>query len=74
MWPTDTQHLSIVGKTGTGKTQAAAWHLSRRSFDVMPWIIINHKRDDLLTSIRAEEIDLDKVPRKAGLYSLHPLP
>lgn len=77
MWPDDSQHLSIVGKTGSGKTQAAVWHLSRRSFDIRPWLVINHKHDDLIDSIYGiESIDVGKLPKKLkpGIYSIHPTP
>ena len=72
--PQDTQRLAIVGKTGTGKTQAAAWHLSQRSFDLKPWIILDFKRDELLNEIGATEVDMINAPTKPGLYITHPLP
>jgi len=74
-WPNDSQRISIVGMTGTGKTQAAAWHLSRRSFDAMPWIVYDFKYDELLNEIEGtQEIDLASVPKKPGLYIVHPHP
>lgn len=75
-FPDDTQHLSIVGKNGSGKTQAAVWHLSRRSFDEIPWIVLNHKRDALVDEIYGiQKIDLDKkLPKKPGIYVAHPVP
>lgn len=73
--PDATQRIAIIGRTGSGKTQAAAWHLSRVNFDKMPWIIFDWKKDKLLNSIRAKEIDVKSgVPSKPGLYITHPLP
>lgn len=74
-FPNDTQHLSIVGRNGTGKTQAACWHLSKRSWDEMPWIIIDYKRDRLIGEIEPEELEITtRVPKQAGLYVVRPMP
>jgi hypothetical protein len=77
-YPNETQRLSIVGRTGSGKTYAAGWHLSRANFDTMPWIVYDFKRDSLLAEIAnlegAEHIDLDEVPTKPGIYFVHPMP
>ena len=72
--PNSRQRIAIVGRTGSGKTQAAAWHLSRQAIDKMPWVIFDYKRDDLLNAIpRAEHIGLE-VPIHPGVYITHPLP
>lgn len=74
-WPKDTHRLYIGGRTGSGKTQAAAWHLSERSITTKPWIIIDFKRDALLNEIGAEEKELSsRPPKKPGLYIVHALP
>jgi len=73
--PSDSQRIAIVGRTGSGKTQSAAWHLSKRSFDTKPWIMFDYKGDELLNEIEGtQEIDLATVPKKPGLYIVHPLP
>jgi len=76
--PDDTQRLSIVGRTGSGKTVAAVWHLSHAAFDVMPWVVYDFKRDSLLSQIGeldgAEHIDTDFIPRRPGIYFVHPHP
>ena len=76
--PTDTQRISIVGRTGSGKTVIAVWHLSRVNFHLMPWIVYDFKGDSLLQKIAAlrgsQEIAVDEVPTKPGLYFCHPLP
>jgi hypothetical protein len=72
--PRDDQRLVIVGRTGSGKTQAGAWQLAMRNFDAMPWIILDYKRDHLLNDINAQNLKLGKLPSKPGLYIVHPMP
>lgn len=73
--PTSQQRQLIVGRTGSGKTRAACWNLSMRNLNTMPWIVLNHKREELIDSVDgAQFVDLDFVPKKPGLYIYHPLP
>lgn len=47
--------------------------MSRRSYDHMPWIIIDFKRDKLLKQIEgAKEINIGYVPDERGLYIVRP--
>jgi hypothetical protein len=75
-FPDDTQRLVIIGRTGTGKTLAALWHLSARSYLDMPWIIFDYKRDKALAALEADELALSAktAPSKPGLYIVHPIP
>lgn len=73
--PGPTNRLAIVGRTDSGKTYAAVWHLSNANFDEMPWVIIDYKNDELIDSIeRAELIDYNTVPDRPGIYILKVLP
>lgn len=81
--PNETQRLSIVGRTGSGKTVCAVWHLSNADFEHMPWIVYDFKRDPLLAQIHAlgleieagaYELQLNEMPRKPGIYFVHPHP
>ena len=72
--PDNTQRLVIVGRTGTGKTQAAAWQLAMRDIGFFRWIIFDFKGDELLNDMGATEIDLGELPKKPGLYIVHPTP
>lgn len=76
VWPTDSQRVTIIGKTGSGKTQGAAWLLSGRSYTTRPWIVFDFKYDDLLNEIPGtKELRItDKIPKKPGLYVVHPTP
>jgi hypothetical protein len=73
--PDDSQRLAIVGRTGSGKTQAAVWHLSMRDFSGRPWIIFDFKGDTLIQQIPGvRTLALKKPPREPGLYVVRPMP
>jgi len=76
--PDDTNRITIVGTTGSGKTVAGVWHLSQANYITKPWLIYDFKRDDLLAEIEAlegsYEITTDDIPDKPGLYFVHPHP
>ncbi len=63
--PNNKERILIVGATGSGKSVAAAWHLSQKNFDT-PWVIFNHKGDEFLRSIpyAAHVRDLSFTPPK----------
>jgi hypothetical protein len=74
-FPTDTQRIAIIGATGSGKTQAAIWHLSNRNFHQMPWVIYNWKGDESIDSIPgAYDLPLGEKPDRPGVYITRPLP
>lgn len=74
--PNRTQRIAIIGRNGSGKTQAAAWILSQAAFDKQPYVIIDYKYDALLNNIpRIKEIGVNSsIPRHPGLYIVHPRP
>lgn len=73
--PNDTERLTIYGKTGSGKTVAAIWHLSQRSYTSRPWIIFDFKGDATIAKIpHAIEISVGEIPKKPGLYIARPIP
>lgn len=74
--PKSSQHIAIIGRNGTGKTQAALWHLSQMPFTRMPYIAIDFKGDDHIAAIeRARDLQLgDAIPRAPGIYVVRPSP
>lgn len=77
--PTVHDRTTIIGKTGSGKTQFSSWLLSTQPFDRQPYIIFDYKYDELLTAVpNIREIDfsvnLKTLAKQKGLYIIHPLP
>lgn len=49
--PTIEERTAIVGKTGSGKTQAGTFLLSRMPFDSIPFVILDFKRDKIFSDV-----------------------
>ena len=74
--PRPSDRIAIIGRTGSGKTQAAVWHLSQQNIDRMPWIVLDYKNDVLINDIaKAQYIYFSSpVPKLPGIYILSLLP
>jgi DNA helicase HerA-like ATPase len=74
--PGPTDRTAIIGRTGSGKTVAAVWLLSRSDFDERPWVVLDYKGDKLINSIaRAERIThSDELPDLPGIYLMRVTP
>lgn len=73
--PGASDRTTIIGPTGSGKTHAAIWHLSHANFTVKPWVIVDPKREELISQIDgAQYIDYGEVPKYPGLYVVNPIP
>lgn len=73
--PGPRDRITIIGPTGSGKTQAAIWHLSNASFDVRPFVIVDPKREELISQIDgAQYIDIGEIPKQPGIYVVNPIP
>jgi hypothetical protein len=73
--PGPRDRITIIGPTGSGKTHAALWHLSNASFDRRPFVVIDPKREELVSQIDgAEYIDVGEVPNYPGIYVVNPIP
>lgn len=73
-----TDRTVIVGRTGTGKSIAGAWHLSLKDFTTFPWIVWDTKLDPFLRELwrmkLARRLSFgDSIP-KNGLWYLQPTP
>jgi len=72
--PGNGEHVAIMGRTGSGKTQFGAWTISAKNLKRKPTVIVDYKGDEILNSIsRAVEIDYS-IPNHPGVYILHPRP
>lgn len=73
--PDNTQRMTVIGRTGTGKSVLGFWALSKADFDSQPWVIVDYKNEELINSVdRIKEIGLNEVPKHGGLYKVHPHP
>lgn len=77
-FPDDTQRVLSIGRTGSGKTQAACHELSFRSWDRMPWLIVDYKGDSLIQQIGKMDgvrtVTFSDTLSKNGLHIIRPLP
>lgn len=76
--PGNSHRLAVIGRTGSGKTQAGLWHLSTKDFKSFPWIIFDTKGDDMIRDISkmpgTQKLRFnDQIP-KTGLSIIRPLP
>ena len=73
--PNSKQRIAIVGRTGSGKTVAALWHLSNANFDAMPWVVVDFKTDENINAIDGVEyIGTQDNPKRPGIYVIQPHP
>jgi hypothetical protein len=71
------QRVTIVGRTGSGKTQGGAYILSQAPFDLIPYVIMDFKREKLFNEIPGiRELSPDKVDyrelNQPGLFIMRP--
>lgn len=77
-FPGNTQRASLLGMTGSGKSCLGLWLLANASIAKRPWLIIDHKGEDMLDFVDRRAItDIAPgatVPKKPGLYYCNPIP
>lgn len=75
IFPGEKDRHAIVGTTGTGKTRAAIWNLSRRDYTERPWVIYNFKGEEDIDMIPySHQMSVFDVPRVPGIFIVKPLP
>lgn len=75
--PQSDDRIAILGKTGSGKTVAGLWHLSKQDIDARPWVVIDFKGDKNIQAIdKAQDIDFETnlSKLKPGIYILRVMP
>jgi hypothetical protein len=71
--PGPSDRITLTGHTGSGKSQAALWHLSNANFVTKPWVIIDPKNEEKIASIEGiEHVDVGYIPKYPGIYAAHP--
>lgn len=67
--PTNTEHVAVIGRNGTGKSQAGAWVLSQRDLANSRNVVIDYKGEELFSELRnITEIGSNELPKQNGLY------
>lgn len=77
--PDETKRTVIMGSTGSGKSVAGMWLLSKQNFHEMPWTLHNPKGDEFIEQLVEEKLATawdvhKKPPTKPGLYVIQPIP
>lgn len=67
----------IVGRSGSGKTQAGLWHLALQDWDKRPWMVLDFKRARMIRELvephaTLHAIDDLSMPSRPGLYIVRP--
>jgi DNA helicase HerA-like ATPase len=71
--PNSKQKIAIIGRTGSGKTVAALWHLSNAEYLTMPWIVLDFKGDENIAAITGtKKLEVGKIPDSPGIYIMQP--
>lgn len=74
--PGRNDRITILGRTGTGKTVGGVYHLSRKNLREEIWFIVDYKGDDHIALVEeAGGVVLglgDKLPKKPGVYIVRP--
>lgn len=70
------EHMTVIGRNGSGKSQLSAWALSISNIETKPWYIIDYKGDKLIGQIPwAREVDINEpISRHPGVYVTRPHP
>lgn len=64
----------VLGGTGTGKTVAGSWVLSKQNMTARPWVAIDFKDEilwDMVGDPPMRDLQLGQMPGKNGLYRMH---
>lgn len=74
--PGPKDRIAVIGSTGSGKTVAALWQLSRMDLISRPWIVFDFKDDENIARIeKAQHVDLTFRPDAdaKGIFVVHPM-
>jgi hypothetical protein len=75
--PNLSERVTVMGRTGTGKTVGGVWHLANYPLDRFPFVLIDFKNEEHFDSIpKVQEVGFDFTPGKHddGLFRLRCTP
>ncbi len=69
-WPKSDEHVAVVGRNGTGKSQLGFFLLALRNLKQRATVVLDYKREQLFRSLKnARYLDLNAaLPKEPGLY------
>lgn len=74
-FPSPSEHTTILGRNGSGKTQGGLWLWSHSDFDERPHIFVNIKEEEMFERCGAKTVSLhDDPPHLPGVYQIRPKP
>lgn len=70
------QRVTIIGRTGSGKTIAAFFQLSLQDWPYRPWVVLDFKGDEHIAQIPNQKplSIIGEPPKEPGIYVARPLP
>lgn len=75
-WPRSDEHVAVVGRNGTGKSQLGFFLLALRDHKKRITIALDYKREELFRLLKNARIMAphEKLPKEPGLYVVRALP
>jgi hypothetical protein len=74
-FPRPDEHVTAVGRTGSGKTQLGAWLISESDLESRPHVVVDYKHDEFMHSLpEIRKIRHDEAIKQPGLYMVSFLP
>lgn len=69
--PAEDEHVAVVGRNGSGKTQLGAFLLAMQDLGNRTWLVLDYKGEEIFQALeRVRYIGFSDVPSEPGLYVL----
>jgi hypothetical protein len=68
--PNNSERTTVMGMTGSGKTQGGAFLLAGQPFEQIPWVILNFKNEGMFYEFNPFPLPNWIVPNDPGIYMI----